>query len=94
MAQYSEEVKKLAETLKNSGLAASMVDALERAQRMIGKKEEKKEIVEEPIEKIDATQTTLDDVKGEVTIEEASEEEVMKKEEVFVCFQNQKRKKK
>lgn len=84
---YSEEVKKLAETLKNSGLAASMTDALERAQSMVGKKkaEEQKE---EPFEKKeDAAQTTLGEVKDpvekEATNESAETEEELKKEEVF-----------
>jgi hypothetical protein len=81
--EYSEEVKKLAETLKNSGLAASMKDALERAQSMVGKKEEVKE---EPFEKKeDAAQTTLGGVKEKKEeIKESPEpKEELKKEEVF-----------
>ncbi|MBW2989613.1 hypothetical protein KY358_04830 [Candidatus Woesearchaeota archaeon] len=35
----SEEIQQLAETLKNSGLAASMEDALERAKSMLGQTE-------------------------------------------------------
>lgn len=83
---YSEEVKKLAETLKNSGLAASMTDALERAQNMIGGKEPKEvpEIKEVPVEKrVDIGQTTLGEV-GEKTVEEFTETDgELKKEEVF-----------
>jgi len=86
MVEYSKEVEKLAETLKNSGLAASMPDALERAQSMIGKKEEK--VREEPVEKkTDAAQTTLGELKDgkEATEPEESpeEEKELKKDEVF-----------
>ena len=90
--KYSEEVQKLAETLKNSGLSASMTDALERAQKMVGGKEEQKEEVKEvkeekgPEKGIDASQTTLGDVKGpeDKLIEEATETtEELAKEEVF-----------
>ena len=83
--EYSEEVKKLAETLKNSGLAASMRDALEKAQSMLSKKEVKEK--EEPFEKKeDAAQTTLGEVK-EKEKEEIGEspetKDELKKEEVF-----------
>ena len=71
MVEYSDEVKTLAETLKNSGLAASMIDALERAQTIIGgtmskpKEEVVKEPIKEPIkepvkETEDVAQTTLE----------------------------------
>ena len=88
MPNYSEEVKQLAETLKSSGLAASMVDALERAQRMVGKDEEPKEVIKEPKEEVlvpkDPAQTTLGNVDEKITIEESPEEETeLKKEEVF-----------
>ena len=45
----SEKVKELAETLKKQGLAASMYEAMEKAQRIIGDEgeTEKKEIQEE-----------------------------------------------
>ncbi len=94
--EYSEEVKKLAEILKNSGLAASMKDALERAKSMLGKKETKKK--EELFEKReDAAQTTLGEVNGikdsknpseikekKEEIEESPEpKEELKTEEVF-----------
>ena len=90
MSEYSEEVKKLAETLKNSGLAASMEDALKRAESMLGKKEDEKE---KPLEKsrkeekpADTSQTTLGETKEpkKIKIEESpEEEEEIKKEEVF-----------
>jgi len=78
MAQYSEEVQNLAETLKNSGLAASMTDALERAQGIIGKKEEA------PVDdgpKDDVEQTTLDVDNQEPVVKESPEE--LNEEEVF-----------
>lgn len=89
--EYSEEIKKLAETLKNSGLAASMRDALKKAESMLGKKEAKKEepeVKEEPFEReTDAAQTILGEVKEpeeKKVVEESSEaEEELKKEEVF-----------
>ena len=83
--EYPEEVKKLAETLKNSGLAASLKDALEKAQSMLGKKESKKE---DPVKKTgDTAQTTLSEVnetteKAEIDESPESENE-LKKEEVF-----------
>ncbi len=93
---YSEEVKKLAETLKNSGLAASMTDALERAQTMIGINEKINgtdkvngtEVGEERQETkpVDNAQTTL---KSEPEIKEIKEvvpevnEPEMNEEEVF-----------
>ncbi len=86
---YSEEVRKLAETLRNSGLSASMTDALERAQSMIGRRETKEEpeVREVPVGKrIDITQTTLGDVSevGEKPVDEFTETEgELKKEEVF-----------
>lgn len=84
---YSEEVKKLAETLKNSGLSASMTDALERAQNMIGRKEAKRDEVRVvPAEKrIDITQTTLDvsEVEGNKVEESTETGGELKKEEVF-----------
>ncbi len=45
--QYSEDVKRLAETLKSSGIADSLKDALEKAQSMLGKKEIQKEEINE-----------------------------------------------
>lgn len=85
--EYSEEVQKLAETLKNSGLAASMEDALKRAESMIGKKEESFEKSEDAVEKpVDTAQTTLGNTKEpkKAVIEESPElEEGLKKEEVF-----------
>ena len=93
MAQYSDEVKALAETLKNSGLAASMIDALDRAQAIIGVKspgpETKKAVKEEPAEvEIDPSQTTLSKVNNsEENSVEPSEsieiEEGLNEEEVF-----------
>ena len=86
---YSEEVKKLAETLKNSGLAASMVDALEKAQSMVGTNEAMKEgkTVEpvEPEEDLDVAQTTLGNIKEkEKNVNETVEtEDELKEEEVF-----------
>lgn len=73
--EYSTEVKKLAETLKNSGLVASMADALERAQSMLGKKEviKEPEAREEPFKKIDSAQTTLDEAKESEEINEPEE---------------------
>lgn len=65
---YSEEVKKLAETLKNSGLAASMIDALERAQDILGVNEKvnsaRKIAEEENVAKLmnNRSQTTLNNV--------------------------------
>ncbi len=83
--EYSEEVKKLAETLKNSGLSASMEDALRRAENMLGKKEA--ETREEPVKrKIDAGQTTLqaENLEEKDGIDESPElQEELKKEEVF-----------
>jgi len=94
--EYSEEIKKLAETLKSSGLVASMKDALERAQNMLGKKEAEKEekIKEEPVEKTtDAAQTTLGEVKEseEKEVIESPETEELKKEEVFANKPDKKR---
>ena len=93
MAQYSDEVKALAETLKNSGLAASMIDALDRAQSIIGvkgpKPETKKAVKEEPAEvEIDPSQTTLSKANNpEENDAEPSEsieiEEGLNEEEVF-----------
>lgn len=81
--EYSQEVRKLAETLRNSGLAASMVDALEKARSMLGKRVEEETKEESFKEEIDATQTTLDEVKkSEEKVIDDSEE--LKKEEVFV----------
>jgi len=89
---YSEEVKTLAETLKNSGLAASMSDALERAQAMIGVNEkvnDAPEVKEEPkVEPVDNAQTTLSDNEPEIKegvqeVPEVNDTEEMKKEEVF-----------
>ncbi len=85
MAEYSEEVEKLAETLKNSGLSASMEDALLKAQSMIGKKEEIKEEIVEKEE--DVAQTTLGGVNApqvKESVQESSETgDELKKEEVF-----------
>jgi len=91
MVEYSEEVKKLAETLKSSGLAASTEDALERAQSMVGKKDVKEEVTEEkeePFEQpTDAEQTTLDDVKvkeaSDVAGESTEPKKELENEEVF-----------
>lgn len=89
MAQYSEEVKRLAETLKNSGLAASMTDALERAQNMVGNKKAEEKVEEEPVRSEDVAQTTLNTVKEKEDVEINESEEVakdageIKKEEVF-----------
>ena len=85
--EYSEEVKKLAETLKSSGLAASIEDALKKAQSMLGKKEAEEKIKEEPFERgTDAAQTTLGEVKeaeeSNITAESPETEE-LEKEEVF-----------
>ncbi len=88
--EYSEEVQKLAETLKNSGLVASMEDALKKAQSMLGKEEEKEEPFEKSKEEAekpaDTAQTTLSDTKEpkKAVIEESPEEEEgLKKEDVF-----------
>lgn len=83
--EYSEEVQRLAETLKSSGLVASMRDALERAQNILSDKEVRKE---EHVKKtMGIEQTTLSEVKvGEEkeVIEESSEvQEGLKGEEVF-----------
>lgn len=88
---YSEEVKKLAETLRSSGLVASMEDALKRAQSMLGKDEARTEpeAGEEPFKEIDSAQTTLGVVNGDMGKEEANEPEndleaeELKTEEVF-----------
>ncbi len=39
-----DEIMKLAKSLKDNGLAASMQDAIERAKNMIGKPKEKPEV--------------------------------------------------
>jgi len=92
MVEYSDEVKKLAETLKSSGLAASMVDALEKAQSMIGTNEAMKEgkTVEQvepvkPEEDLDVAQTTLGNIKKEENNVNESVEigDELKEEEVF-----------
>lgn len=85
---YSEDVKNLAETLRNSGLSASMTDALERAQNMIGRREAKEEpeVREAPAEKkMDVTQTTLDVSEAEENrVEEFTETDgELKEDEVF-----------
>jgi predicted negative regulator of RcsB-dependent stress response len=96
MVEYSDEVKKLAETLKNSGLAASMTDALEKAQSMIGtneamqagktvedvKSEESAEPVK-PVEDLDVAQTTLGNEEKDVNESVETVDEI-KQEEVFV----------
>ena len=92
MVEYSDEVKKLAETLKNSGLAASMVDALEKAQSMVGTNEAMKEgkTVEdvesaEPVKpeaELDVEQTTLGNEEKDVN-ESADTENEMSEKEVF-----------
>jgi hypothetical protein len=76
--KYPEDVQKLAETLKNSGLAASMTDALERASMMLGKKVDKPK--EEPMKKPEPSQHTLEPKSVE---ESPPPEEELKKEEVF-----------
>ena len=89
MVEYSEEVKRLAETLKNSGLSASMSLALEKAQEMIGKKEPKEKVQKEESVKIDVQQTTLSDVpdasEPENAVDNAEEEDSdeIRIEEVF-----------
>ncbi len=77
----AEDIKNLAETLKKSGLAASIQDAIKRAKQMLEKKGEEK--TEEP-KKIDETQVTLTEIeKKEEKPEKKTEEEKLKKEEVF-----------
>lgn len=82
--EYSQEVRRLAETLKSSGLVASMVDSLERAQSMLGGKEESNEEIKK--EK-DAEQTTLDRINKPEEKDEAKEysdaQEGLNKEDVF-----------
>ena len=92
MVEYSDEVKKLAETLKNSGLSASMTDALEKAQSMIGTNEAMKagKTVEQaesaksvkPEEELDVAQTTLGNVGRDVN-ESVEIGDELKEEEVF-----------
>ncbi|MBW2975637.1 hypothetical protein KY366_08005 [Candidatus Woesearchaeota archaeon] len=86
--RYSEDVKRLAETLKNSGLAASMPDALERAQSIIGKKEEPKEKIEEREKPEENPNKAFEEALNEPEREEEAGEspepqEELKKEEVF-----------
>ena len=69
-----EKINELAETLKSRGLAASMADAVEKAQNIIGgikpKKEEPKVEVKESVEVkenlVDETKTTQKDVSEEL----------------------------
>jgi hypothetical protein len=92
MVEYSDEVKKLAETLKNSGLAASMTDALEKAQSMIGTNEAmqagktvedvKSEESAKPVEDLDVAQTTLGNAEKDVN-ESVDTENEMGEQEVF-----------
>ena len=82
MAEYSEEVKKLAETLKESGLAASMMDALQRAQSMVSIKSQNTDQIKVEKEKHfgkeeNGPQTKLNDnnSKEEMTMGEFAAEE-------------------
>ncbi|MBL7050968.1 hypothetical protein ISS04_02270 [Candidatus Woesearchaeota archaeon] len=84
-----EKINELAETLKSRGLAASMADAIEKAQNIIGgikpKKEEPKVEVKESVEVkenlVDETQTTQKNVSEDIKEIEKEEAELETKKD-------------
>jgi hypothetical protein len=83
--EIKEKIQQLAETLKNSGLAASMEDALEKARNIVtlgGAKEKDLDKIERPedILKIEKQKTLIDINEEDVIKEDTPISELIKEE--------------